>query len=55
LGGRGLLQQTADGRFVRPVILNARHGFFFSFGGAALRQDVDVSRKRKSYIHCIRH
>jgi hypothetical protein len=41
-----LLQQTADGRFVRPVILNARHSFFFSFGGAALRQDVDASRKK---------
>ena len=55
LRGRGLLQQTADGRFVRPVILNARHSFFFSFGGAAPCQDVDASRKRKSYIHCIRH
>ena len=28
-GRRGLLQQTADGRFVCPVILNARHSFFF--------------------------
>jgi hypothetical protein len=55
LRARGLLQQTADGRFVRPVILNARHSFFFSFDGAALRQDVDANRKRKSYIHCIRH
>jgi hypothetical protein len=55
LRARGLLQQTADGRFVRPVILNARHRFFFSFDGAALRQDVDANRKRKSYIHCIRH
>jgi len=35
LRSRGLLQQTADGRSVRPVILNARHSFFFSFGGAA--------------------
>ena len=52
---RGLLQQTAGGRFVRPVILNARHRFFFSFGGAAPSQDVDARRKRKSYIHCIRH
>jgi hypothetical protein len=50
-----LLQQTAGGRFVRPVILNARHSFFFSFSGAAPCQDVDASRKRKSYIHCIRH
>ena len=52
---RGLLQQTAGGRFVRPVILNARHSFFFSFSAAAPCQDVDASRKRKSYIHCIRH
>jgi hypothetical protein len=35
LRGRGWLEQTADGRFVRPVILNARHSFFFSCGGAA--------------------
>ena len=55
LRGRGLLQQTADGRFVRPVILNIRHSFFFSFGGAAPCQHVDAGRKRKSYIHCIRH
>jgi hypothetical protein len=55
LRARGLLQQMADGRFVRPVILNARHSFFFSFGGAAPCQDVDANRKRKSYIHCIRH
>jgi DNA-binding transcriptional LysR family regulator len=45
-GRRGLLQQTADGRFVRPVILNARHRFFFSFDGAAsARMSMQIGKE----------